>query len=103
MNKVKITYNVPYLCTIDENYNSKTYTKVYEYFVIIDNKGYSFTRKRDLKKFLYDKIQDKTFHDVNQLTGTRVSCVVTNRTIINDVVKVHIYNLFNVTPFFCNY
>lgn len=103
MNKIKITYNVPYLIKIDENYNAKEYKKVYEYCIIVNNKHYSFTKKRDLKKFLYEKIQDKTFHDVNELTGTTVSCVVTNRSIINDVIRVHVYNLFNITPFWYNY
>lgn len=103
MEKVKITNNVPYLYGIDANHNVIEYKRVYKYFLTLDQKSYNFKRKKDLKNFLYKKIQDKTLHDVNQVTEIRVSCVVTNRNIINDVVKVHIYDLFNVTPFFCNY
>ena len=103
MNKIKITNNVPYLIRIDSNHNVKQYKRIYKYFLILDNKGYSFTKKRDLKDFLYEKIQDKTYYNKNEIDEQRVSCVVTNRAIINDVVHVHIYDLFNISSFWDNY
>ena len=103
MEKVKITNNVPYLIRIDSNHNVFKYKRVYKYFLILDNKGYNFMRKRDLKSFLYEKIQDRTYHDKNHIDGQIVSCIVTNRSIINDVVKVHIYDLFNIDSFWGNY
>ena len=103
MSKIKITNNIPYLIRIDSNHNVIQYKKVYKYFLVLNNKGYSFTRKRDLKAFLYEKIQDKTYHDKNQIDEQRVSCIVTNRAIINDIVKVHVYDLFNISSFWCNY
>ena len=103
MNKIKITNNVPYLIRIDSNYNTIEYKRIYEYFIILNKRGYNFTTKKALKAFLYEKIKDKTFGDVNQLTGTIVFCIVTNKKIINDVIRVHIYDLFNVTPFWDNY
>ena len=95
MDKIKITNITPYL--------SNEYKRIYKYFLIVNNKGYSFTRKKDLKAFLYDKIQDKTYKNKNHIDEQRVSCVVTNRSVINDVVHVHIYDLFNITSFWHNY
>ena len=95
MKNIKITNNVPYLS--DHNVN------VYKYFLILNEKGYSFTRKKDLKVFLYEKIEDKTFKNKNEIDELRVSCIVTNRSIINDVVHVHIYDLFNISSFWDNY
>lgn len=103
MKRIKITNNVPYLIRIDSKHNVTEYKKVYKYFLILNNKGYSFTRKRDLKAFLYEKIEDKTYNNKNHIDEQRVSCVVTNRAIINDVVKVHVYDLFNITSFWDNY
>ena len=103
MENIKITYNVPYLIKIDSNHNAVEYKRVYKYFLVLDNKGYSFTRKKDLKAFLYEKIQDKTYHDKNHIDEQRVSCIVTNKAIINDVVHVHIYDLFNIDSFWDNY
>ena len=103
MEKIKITNNVPYLIRIDANHNVIEYKRVYKYFLILNNKGYSFTRKRDLKVFLYEKIQDKTYHNKNHIDEQRVSCVVTNRSIINDVIYLHIYDLFNISSFWDNY
>lgn len=103
MEKIKITNHVPYLIRIDDNHNVIEYKRVYKYFLVINNKGYNFKRKKDLKAFLYKKIQDKTFHNKNEIDEIKVSCVVTNRAIINDVVKVHIYDLFNVSSFWDNY
>jgi len=101
--KVKITNNVPYLIRIDSNYNAIEYKRVYEYFIILNKKYYSFTRKKDLKAFLYEKIKDKTYHNKNEIDEQHVSCVVTNKAIMNDVVEVHVYDLFNVTSFWNNY
>ena len=98
MDKIKITNNMPYLFS-----NSKQYKRIYKYFLILNNKGYSFTRKRDLKAFLYEKIHDKTYSNKNEIDEQRVSCVVTNRSIINNVVKVHVYDLFNISSFWSNY
>ena len=92
MKKVKITNNVPF--------GNK---RIYEYFIILNNKGYNFKRKKDLKAFLYEKLHDKTYHNKNEIDEQRVSCIVTNRKIINDVVKVHVYDLFNITSFWDNY
>ena len=103
MDKIKITNNVPYLIKVDYNHNVKQYKKVYKYFLILNNKGYNFTTKKALKAFLYEKIQDKTYTNKNEIDEQRVSCVVTNRSIINDVVKVHIYDLFNISSFWDNY
>ena len=103
MSKIKITNKLPYLIKIDSNHNVLEYKKVYKYFLFLDNKGYSFARKKDLKAFLYEKIEDKTYSNKNEIDEQRVSCVVTNRSIINDVVKVHIYDLFNITSFWDNY
>ena len=104
MENIKITNNTPYFCTnMAYNCNSKQYKRVYKYFLVLENKGYSFTRKKDLKAFLYKKIKDKTYKNKNQIDEQRVSCVVTNRKIINDTVHVHIYDLFNVTSFWDNY
>ena len=103
MEKIKITNNVPYLIRIDSNHNVIIYKRIYKYFLILNNKGYSFTRKKDLKAFLYEKIQDKTYYDKNHVDEQRVSCIVTNRAIINDVVHVHIYDLFNISSFWDNY
>lgn len=103
MEKIKITYNVPYLFRIDSKHNVIEYKRIYKYFLVLNNKGYSFIRKKDLKAFLYEKIQDKTFHNKNEVDDQRVSCVVTNKSIINDVVKVHIYDLFNISSFWDNY
>ena len=103
MKKIKITNNVPYLIKVDSNHNVKQYKKVYKYFLILNNKGYSFTRKKDLKVFLYEKIADKTYQNKNEIDEQRVLCIVTNRSIINDVVKVHIYDLFNISSFWDNY
>ena len=103
MNKIKITNNVPYLIRIDSNHNVFEYKRVYKYFLVLNNRGYSFTRKKDLKAFLYEKINDKTYHNKNEIDEQRVSCIVTNRAIINDVVHVHIYDLFNISSFWCNY
>ena len=93
MGKIKITNNKPYL----------QYKKIYEYFLILNKQGYSFTRKKDLKAFLYEKIDDKTYKNKNEIDEQRVSCVVTNRKLVNDVVHVHVYDLFNNTPFWDNY
>ena len=103
MEKIKITNNVPYLIRIDSNHNAITYKRIYKYFLVLNNKGYSFTRKKDLKAFLYERINDKTYKNKNEIDEQRVSCIVTNRAIINDVVKVHIYDLFNITSFWDNY
>lgn len=103
MERIKITNNVPYLIRIDSNHNVIEYKRVYKYFLVLNNKGYSFTRKKDLKAFLHEKIQDKTFYDKNNVDEQIVSCVVTNREIINDVIKVHVYDLFNISSFWCNY
>ena len=103
MEKIKITNNVPYLIRIDSNHNAVEYKRIYKYFLILNNKGYNFTRKKDLKAFLYEKINDKTYHDKNHVDEQRVSCVVTNRAIINDVVHVHVYDLFNISSFWNNY
>ena len=103
MKKIKITNNVPYLIKVDSNHNAIEYKRVYKYFLTLDNKGYNFKRKKDLKAFLYEKIQDKTYNDKNHIDEQRVSCIVTNRAIINDVVHVHIYDLFNITSFWGNY
>ena len=103
MKKIKIINNVPYLFKIDNNHNVKQYKKVYKYFLIIGNKGYNFTKKKDLKEFLYEKIRDKTFSNKNEIDEQIVSCVVTNRSIINDVVHVHVYDLFNISSFWDNY
>lgn len=103
MDKIKITTNVPYLFKIDNNHNVIEYKRIYKYFLVLNNRGYSFTRKKDLKSFLYEKIEDKTFSNKNEVDEQRVSCVVTNRSIINDVVHVHIYDLFNITSFWDNY
>ena len=103
MNKIKITYNVPYLFSVDDNHNVIEYKRIYKYFLVLNNKGYSFKRKKDLKRFLYEKINEKTFHNKNEVDEQRVSCVVTNKAIINDVVKVHIYDLFNIGSFWDNY
>ena len=94
MKNIKITNNTPYL---------NGFKKIYEYFLILNNKGYSFKRKKDLKAFLYDKIQDKTYSNINAIDEQHVSCMVTNRSMINDVVHVHIYDLFNITSFWHNY
>lgn len=101
--KIKITNNVPYLIRIDSNHNVMEYKRVYKYFLILNNKGYSFRRKRDLKAFLYERIGDKTYSNKNEIDEQRVTCIVTNRSIINDVVKVHVYDLFNITSFWDNY
>ena len=104
MDKIKITYNTPYFCTSTAyNCNSKQYKRVYKYFLILNRRGYSFTRKKDLKNFLYEKIQDKTYHNKNHIDEQRVSCIVTNRSLVNDVVHVHIYDLFNIPSFWDNY
>ena len=103
MDKIKITNNVPYLISIDANHNVTEYKRIYKYFLILNKRGYSFTRKKDLKNFLYEKIEDKTYKNKNEVDEQRVSCVVTNRSIINDVVHVHIYDLFNVSSFWDNY
>lgn len=103
MEKIKITNNVPYLIRIDSNHNAIEYKRVYKYFLVLNNKGYSFTRKRDLKAFLYDKIKDKTYKNKNEIDEQIVSCIVTNKAIINDVVKVHVYDLFNISSFWGNY
>ena len=103
MEKIKITNNVPYLIKIDCNHNVVKYNRIYGYFLILNNKGYSFKRKKDLKAFLYERIKDKTFRNKNEIDDQLVSCIVTNRAIINDVVKVHIYDLFNITSFWDNY
>lgn len=98
MKKVKITNNVPYLFNTD-----KQYKRIYKYFLILNNKGYNFKRKSDLKSFLYKKIGDKTYKNKNEVDEQRVSCVVTNRVTINEVIKVHVYDLFNITSFWDNY
>ena len=104
MNKIKITNNTPYFCTNNAyNCNSEQYKRIYEYFLVLNNKGYSFTRKRDLKSFLYEKIQNKTYHDKNHVDEQRISCIVTNRKTINDVIHVHVYDLFNISSFWDNY
>ena len=103
MEKIKITNNVPYLIRIDANHNVIKYKRIYKYFLILNKRGYSFTRKKDLKAFLYEKIQDKTYKNKNEIDGQHVSCIVTNRSIINDVVHVHVYDLFNITSFWDNY
>lgn len=103
MSKIKITNHVPYLIRIDSDHNAIEYKRVYKYFLILNNKGFTFNRKKDLKAFLYERIADKTYHDKNHIDGQRVSCVVTNKSIINDVVHVHIYDLFNITSFWDNY
>ena len=103
MEKIKITNNVPYLIRIDDKHNVIEYKRIYKYFLALNNRGYSFTRKKDLKAFLYEKIKDKTFNNKNHIDEQRVSCVVTNRAIINDVVLVHIYDLFNISSFWDNY
>ena len=103
MKKIKITNNVPYLIRIDSNHNVIEYKKIYKYFLVLNNKGYNFKRKKDLKAFLYEKIKDKTYHNKNEIDEQRVSCIVTNRAIINDVIKVHVYDLFNITSFWDNY
>lgn len=101
--KIKITNNVPCLFRIDSNHNVVEYKKIYKYFLVLNNKGYNFGRKRDLKAFLYEKIKDKTYSNKNEIDEQRVSCIVTNRAIINDVVKVHVYDLFNISSFWDNY
>ena len=103
MKKIKITNNVPYLIRIDSNHNVIEYKKIYKYFLVLNTKGYNFKRKKDLKAFLYEKIKDKTYHNKNEIDEQRVSCIVTNRAIINDVIKVHVYDLFNITSFWDNY
>ena len=104
MDKIKSINNTPYFCTdISVSCNSKQYKKIYEYFLILNKRGYSFTKKKDLKAFLYEKIEDKTYRNKNEIDEQRVSCVVTNRSIINDVVHVHIYDLFNISSFWDNY
>ena len=103
MERIKITNNVPYLIRIDSNHNVVEYKRVYKYFIIVNKRGYSFTKKKDLKAFLYERIEDKTYHDKNQIDEQRVSCIVTNRNLINEVVHVHVYDLFNVTSFWDNY
>ena len=103
MKKIKITNNVPYLIRIDSNHNVIEYKKIYKYFLVLNNKGYNFKRKKDLKAFLYEKIKDKTYHNKNEIDEQRVSCIVTSRAIINDVIKVHVYDLFNITSFWDNY
>ena len=104
MNKIKITNNVPYFCTPNAyNCNSKQYKRIYEYFLVLNKKGYSFTCKKDLKAFLYEKIKDKTYKNKNEIDEQRVSCIITNRSIINDVVHAHIYDLFNISSFWDNY
>lgn len=99
MNRIKITNKVPYLGESNDN----GYKKIYEYILILNNKGYSFTRKRDLKSFLYERIKDKTYNNKNHIDEQRVSCIVTTRKTIKDVVKVHIYDLFNISSFWDNY
>ena len=99
MKNIKITNNVPYLC----DNNDRQYKKIYWYFLVLNNQCYSFTCKRDLKSFLYEKIQDKTYKNKNEIDEQRVSCIVTNRKTINDVVHVHIYDLFNISSFWDNY
>ena len=103
MNKIKITNNTPYLIKIDSDHNVLEYKRIYKYFLVLDKRGYSFTRKKDLKAFLYEKIHDKTYHDKNHVDEQHVSCIVTNRSIINDVIEVHVYDLFNITSFWDNY
>ena len=103
MEKIKITNNVPYLIRIDSNHNVIIYKRVYKYFLVLNNRSYSFTRKKDLKAFLYERINDKTYHNKNHIDEQIVSCVVTNKSIINDVVKVHVYDLFNISSFWDNY
>ena len=104
MSKIRITNKIPYFCTdIAYDCNCQQYKKIYEYFLILDNKGYSFTRKKDLKAFLYEKIQDKTYKNKNHIDEQHVSCVVTNKKTINDVIEVHIYDLFNICSFWDNY
>ena len=103
MKNIKITNNVPCLFRIDSDHNVIEYKKVYKYFLTVNNKGYSFIRKKDLKAFLYEKIEDKTYHNKNEIEEQKVSCIVTNRSIINDVIKVHIYDLFNISSFWDNY
>ena len=103
MKNIEITNNTPYLISIDSNHNVIEYKRVYKYFLIINGKGYSFTRKKDLKAFLYEKIKDKTYKNKNEVDEQRVSCVVTSRSIINDVIKVHVYDLFNISSFWDNY
>ena len=83
--------------------NSKQYKRIYEYFLVLNKKGYSFTKKRDLKAFLYEKIKDKTYNNKNHIDEQRVSCIITNRKTINDVVHVHIYDLFNISSFWYNH
>ena len=104
MNKIKITNNVPYLMKVNaKDFNCMQYKRIYKYFLVLNNKGYSFTRKKDLKAFLYEKLEDKTYHNKNHIDEQRVSCIVTNRAIINDVVHVHVYDLFNISSFWDNY
>lgn len=100
MKNIKITNNKPYLYN---NNNDNQYKKIYEYFLILNNRGYSFARKKDLKAFLYEKIHDKTYSNKNEIDEQRVSCVVTNRKTVNNVVKVHVYDLFNISSFWSNY
>ena len=100
---IKITNNTPYLFKIDSDHNVTEYKRVYRYFLVLNERGYSFKRKKDLKEFLYEKIQAKTYHNKNEIDEQRVSCVVTNRSITNDVVHVHIYDLFNISSFWDNY
>ena len=102
MNKIKINNKMPYFCTANA-YNSKKYKKIYEYFLILDKKGYSFTRKNDLKNFLYEKITDRTYKNKNEIDEQQISCIVTNRSVVNDVVHAHVYDLFNITSFWDNY
>ena len=100
MEKIKITNSKPYFCTnMAYNCNSKQYKKIYEYFLILNKRGHNFTRKKDLKSFLYEKIQEKIYHNKNEIDEQHVSCVVTNRSVVNDVVHVHVYDLFNITSF----
>lgn len=97
MEKIKITNKVPY------SHNAIEYNRIYKYFLILNNKGYNFKRKKDLKAFLYEKIEDKTYKNKNEIDEQKVSCIVTNRSIVNDVIKVHVYDLFNVSSFWDNY
>ena len=96
---IKITNKVPYLGDNNDN----QYKKIYEYLLVLDSKGYSFTCKKDLKSFLYERIKDKTYKNKNEIDEQHVTCIVTNRSVINDAVKVHVYDLFNISPFWDNY
>lgn len=100
MEKIKITNHVPYFCWLNATeFNCNQYKRIYEYFLILNGKCYNFKRKKYLKAFLYERIRDKTYHNKNEIDEQRVSCIVTK----NDVVKVHVYDLFSISSFWDNY